>query len=66
MIPKLTVLCFAPSYAVTLLLEITRLFFRSGIRGALMLGFAGLGLVLHTLFLGQALDGRGCADAAVQ
>jgi ABC-type uncharacterized transport system permease subunit len=51
MIPKLTVLCFALSYAATLLFEITRLFFRSGLRGAIMLGFAGLGLVLHALFL---------------
>jgi ABC-type uncharacterized transport system permease subunit len=32
-------------------LEITRLFFRSGIRGAMMFLFAGAGLLAHTLFL---------------
>lgn len=51
MIDRITVFCFAASYAVTLALEVTRLFFRSGVRGALMLGFAGAGLVAHTLFL---------------
>src|SRR5438034_2758135 len=51
MIPGITIVCFALSYAVTLLLEITRLFFRSGVRGALMLGFAGMGLLLHALYL---------------
>jgi len=43
--------CFATSYAISLILEITRLFFRSGVRGAVMLGFAGVGLVFHTAFL---------------
>jgi ABC-type uncharacterized transport system permease subunit len=43
--------CFAASYGVALTLEITRLFFRSGVRGALMLGFAAAGLVAQTLFL---------------
>jgi len=51
MIDRITVFCFAASYAVTLALEITRLFFRSGVRGALMLAFAGAGLLAHTLFL---------------
>jgi ABC-type uncharacterized transport system permease subunit len=44
-------LCFAASYAVALALEISRLLFRSGIRGAVMLGFAAAGLVAHTAFL---------------
>jgi len=51
MLSGVSVTCFAASYAVALVLEITRLFFRSGIRGALMLGFAGAGLVAHTAFL---------------
>ena len=32
-------------------LEISRLLFRSGVRGAIMLGFAAAGLVAHTAFL---------------
>jgi len=48
---NISMTCFAASYAVALALEVTRLFFRSGVRGALMLGFAAAGLVAQTLFL---------------
>ena len=51
-ISGISVFCFAASYMVALVLELTRMFFRSGVRGALMLGFAGAGLTAHTLFLG--------------
>ncbi|MFH1919000.1 MAG: cytochrome c biogenesis protein CcsA [Planctomycetota bacterium] len=51
MLSGVSILCFAASYTVTLALEITRLFFRSGIRGAIMLGFAGAGLFAHTVYL---------------
>jgi ABC-type transport system involved in cytochrome c biogenesis permease subunit len=51
MIARITIFCFFASYGVTLALEITRLFFRSGVRGALMLGFAGAGFFAHTMFL---------------
>lgn len=51
MIERIQIMCFAASYGVALALELTRLFFRSGLRGALMIGFAGAGLVAHTLFL---------------
>ncbi len=47
----ISITCFAASYAVSLGLEVTRLWFRSGIRGAVMLGFAAAGLLAHTLFL---------------
>ena len=47
----ISIICFAASYAVTLALEITRPLFRSGIRGAVMIGFAGAGLFAHTVFL---------------
>ncbi len=47
----ISITCFAASYGVALALEVTRLWFRSGIRGAIMLGFAGAGLLAHTLFL---------------
>jgi ABC-type uncharacterized transport system permease subunit len=52
MIDKISITCFAASYAVALALEVSRLFFRSGVRGALLLGFAGAGFIAQTLFLG--------------
>jgi len=45
------IVCFAASYAVALLLEVSRLFFRSGVRGAMMVGFGWAGLVAHSLYL---------------
>lgn len=46
-----TIFCFAASYSVTLVLEISRLMFRSGVRGAIMLGFAAAGLLAHSIYL---------------
>jgi hypothetical protein len=43
--------CFASSYAVAFVLELTRLLFRSGVRGAIMVGFAAAGLFAHTVYL---------------
>ena len=51
MLSGVSTICFAASYAVALALEISRLLFRSGVRGAVMLGFAAAGLVAHTAFL---------------
>ena len=51
MLSGVSIICFAASYAVALALEISRLLFRSGVRGAVMLGFAAAGLVAHTAFL---------------
>jgi ABC-type uncharacterized transport system permease subunit len=51
MLSRISILCFAGSYAVVLALELTRLLFRSGVRGAIMLGFAGAGLFAHTVYL---------------
>jgi ABC-type uncharacterized transport system permease subunit len=51
MLSGISLTCFAGSYAVTLVLELSRLVFRSGIRGAIMLGFAAAGLFAHTVFL---------------
>lgn len=45
------IICFAGSYAIAFLLEVSRLVFRSGLRGAAMLGFAGAGLFAHTIYL---------------
>ena len=47
----ISITCFAASYAVALALEVSRLFFRSGVRGAIMLGFGVAGVVAQTLFL---------------
>ncbi len=51
MLEKITIFCFAASYGVSLLLEISRLFFRLPVRLVVMLGFAVAGLFAHTLFL---------------
>lgn len=50
-----SIICFAASYAVALALELTRPVFRSGIRGAVMLAFAGAGLLAHTIYLGYRI-----------
>ena len=47
----ISITCFAASYTVVLILEISRLLFRSGIRGAIMIGFAAAGLLAHTIYL---------------
>src|SRR5882762_8167631 len=57
----ITIFCFAASYSVALLLEASRLVFRSGVRGALLLGFGGAGLLAHTLFLGHRALRAGAA-----
>jgi len=44
-------ICFTASYTVAFVLEVSRLLFRSGVRGAIMMGFAGVGLFAHTMFL---------------
>jgi len=51
MLSGVSIVCFAASYAVALGLEVSRLFFRSGVRGAIMLAFAAAGLLAHTAFL---------------
>lgn len=50
-VSRISVVCFAASYLVALACETSRLFFRSGLRGAVMVGFAAAGLLAHTLFL---------------
>jgi ABC-type uncharacterized transport system permease subunit len=47
----ISITCFASSYAVAWLLEGSRLFFRSGVRGAVMVGFAVAGFLAQTLYL---------------
>ena len=56
MLLRVTITCFAASYLVALILEVTRLLFRSGIRGATLLIFAGAGLFADQPF--QIVLGR--------
>ncbi len=47
----ITTVCFAASYAVALALELTRLMFRSSVRGVLLIGFAAAGFFAQTVYL---------------
>ncbi|MGD9127592.1 MAG: cytochrome c biogenesis protein CcsA [Planctomycetia bacterium] len=51
MLSGVSIICFVGSYLVALVLEVTRLWFRSAIRGALMLAFIGAGLLAQSAFL---------------
>lgn len=51
MFANVSMLCFAASYAVTLALEISRLFFRVPIRTLVMIGFTTAGLFAQTAYL---------------
>src|SRR5688572_28768536 len=51
MLSGITITCFAASYAVTLALEVSRLWFQARVRNFVMIGFAAAGLVAHTLYI---------------
>lgn len=51
MLSNISLTCFAASYAVTLGLEISRLFFRLPVRWMVMIGFAAAGLFAHVTYL---------------
>ena len=51
MLSHVQIFCFLASYSVALALELSRLWFRSGIRGIVMLGFVVAGWIAHTAFL---------------
>ena len=48
---KISVTCFAASYLVALICEISRLFFRLPIRWAVMFGFGVAGLLAHGIYI---------------
>lgn len=48
---KITVTCFAASYAVALVLEISRVFFHAHFRRAIRIGFMAAGLFAHIVYL---------------
>jgi len=52
LISGISLTCFAASYGVAWVLELGKLFFRSGARQVLMLLFVLAGLLAHTLYLG--------------
>ena len=60
---NISVFCFAASYSVALLLELSRLFFRSGVRGILLIGFASAGLLAQTLFVVARLSLESAQDS---
>ena len=67
MLEGVSITCFASSYFVAFILEISRLVFRSGIRGVVLLGFAGAGLFAHTVFLvHRALQSTGAPLSSQQ
>ena len=47
----ITMTCFAASYLVTLVLEVSRILFHATVRNVVMLAFAAAGWFAHTLFL---------------
>ncbi|MGA2256396.1 MAG: hypothetical protein ABSG53_17235 [Thermoguttaceae bacterium] len=51
MLSHVQIFCFLASYTVALALEVSRLWFRSSIRGMVMLGFVVAGWIAHTAFL---------------
>jgi ABC-type uncharacterized transport system permease subunit len=63
MLSGVSIVCFASSYAVALLLEVARLFSRFGIRMVTMIAFVAAGLVAHTVYLAMqaqaGIDARG-------
>ena len=48
---KISITCFAASYGVSFLLELSRLFFRAAVRNVVMVGFCLAGVLAHTLYL---------------
>lgn len=60
MLPGISITCFATSYAIVLLLEVSRLFFRAPVRLAVIIGFTIVGLLVHTIHLfNEAISGSG-------
>jgi hypothetical protein len=51
MLASIHVVCFFTSYAIALALDASRLFFRMPVRLVVMIGFAAMGIILHTLYL---------------
>lgn len=57
MLSGINIFCFTASYALALGLEVSRLFFNSRARSAIMIGFAAAGILAHTVYLGYRASG---------
>ena len=62
MLTGISLVCFSTSYAITLALEVSRLFFRMPIRVVVMLLFAVIGLAMQTLYLYNRATAPGLAS----
>jgi len=62
MLTGISLVCFSTSYAITLALEVSRLFFRMPIRMVVMLLFALLGLTMQILYLYNRATAPGLAN----
>lgn len=65
MFSGITITCFATSYAVSLVLEVSRLFFRAAVRLPVMFAFTAAGLLAHTLYLMARAQGELSAHGIV-
>jgi ABC-type uncharacterized transport system permease subunit len=59
MFSGISIVCFTASYAIALLLEISRLFFRAPVRLAIILLLAAAGLAAHTIYLWNRAQSAG-------
>lgn len=57
MFSGISITCFAASYTVSLVLEVSRLFFRTAVRFPILVGFAIAGLLAHALYLAARAEG---------
>ncbi len=64
MLAHVHIFCFVACYLVALVLELSRLWFRSGLRGIAMLGFVAAGWVAHSAFLYRSAMENGIGAAA--
>ena len=62
MLTGISLVCFSTSYAITLALEVSRLFFRMPIRMVVMLLFAVIGIGMQTLYLYNRATAPGLAS----
>ncbi|MCE9525244.1 MAG: cytochrome c biogenesis protein CcsA, partial [Planctomycetales bacterium] len=62
MLTGISLVCFSTSYAITLALEVSRLFFRMPIRMVVMLLFAIIGIAMQTLYLYNRATAPGLAS----
>ena len=58
MLTGISIVCFAASYGVATILELTRFFFRARVRTAVMVGFAAAGLFAHSVYLVSEIQER--------